>query len=49
MIIPKGQLNGEAVREAIKQEVERYLSLHVMGYKCYTSTVLDVLVKACTV
>lgn len=46
MIIPEGQLNGEAIREAVKQELDRHLNLNVVGYKCDSSLVLDVLVKA---
>lgn len=46
MNIPKEQLSGEAVREVVEQIIREQLSLAIEGYKCHTSDVVNVLVKA---
>jgi putative transposase len=46
MMIPKEQLNGEAVRQVVEQTLREHLNLAIDGYKCDTAVVVNVLVKA---
>jgi hypothetical protein len=46
MMIPKEQLNGEAVRQVVEQTIREHLNLAIDGYKCDTAVVVKVLVKA---
>jgi hypothetical protein len=46
MIIPKEQLSGEDVRQVVEQTLQEYLHIATEGYKCDSSQVIQVLVKA---
>jgi len=46
MIIPKEQLSGEDVRVVVEQILREHLKWAIAGYKCDSSTVIQVLVKA---
>jgi putative transposase len=46
MIIPKEQLSGEEVRQVVEQTLREALKMAIEGYKCDTSRVVNVLVKA---
>lgn len=47
MIIPSKEcLEGESARQIVEQMLREHLSLRIEGYKCDTSTVLNVRVKA---
>jgi hypothetical protein len=46
MIIPKEQLSGEDVRQVVEQTLREHLKIVIEGYKCDTSRVVNVLVKA---
>jgi putative transposase len=46
MMIPKEQLSGEDVRQVVEQTLREHLSLAIDGYKCDTTAVVNVLVKA---
>jgi hypothetical protein len=46
MMIPKNTLSGEAVRQAVEDVLREQVGLVISGYKCDTSTVLNVVVKA---
>lgn len=46
MRIPKEQLTGEEVRQVVEQMIRAHLNVAVDGYKCDTTVVVNVLVKA---
>jgi putative transposase len=46
MIIPKERLSGEDVRQIVEESLQRHLSLGIDGYKCDSSSVIQVLVQA---
>jgi hypothetical protein len=46
MMIPKNTLSGETVRQAVEDVLREQVGLVISGYKCDTSTVLNVVVKA---
>jgi putative transposase len=46
MIIPKEQLSGEEVRQVVEQTFREHLKWAIDGYKCDTTAVVNVLVKA---
>jgi putative transposase len=46
MMIPKEQLSGEDVRDVVEQTLREHLVLAIDGYKCDSSCVVNVLVKA---
>lgn len=46
MMIPKEQLSGEDVRQVVEQTLRKHLKWTIDGYKCDTSAVVNVLVKA---
>src|SRR5712691_7474243 len=46
MMIPREQLNGEDVRQAVEQTLREHVNLAINGYKCDTASVVNVLVKA---
>jgi hypothetical protein len=46
MMIPKEQLSGEDVRRVVEQSLREHLALAVDGYKCDSSCLVSVLVKA---
>jgi putative transposase len=46
MMIPKEQLSGEDVRRVVEQTLREHLNLANDGYKCDSSCVVNVLVKA---
>ena len=46
MMIPKEQLTGEDVRQVVEQMIRDHLNVAVDGYKCDTTVVVNVLVKA---
>jgi hypothetical protein len=46
MMIPKEQLSGEDVRGVVERTLREHLNLAIDGYKCDTSCVVNVLVKA---
>ena len=46
LIIPKNELSGEMVRQAVETLLNEHLKLDMAGYKCTTSVVLNVVVKA---
>jgi hypothetical protein len=46
MIIPKEQLSGEEVRQTVEDIVQDHLNIAIAGYKCDTSTLIQVVVKA---
>jgi hypothetical protein len=46
MMIPKEQLSAEDARQAVAQSLRNHLKLTIDGYKCDTSSVVNVLVKA---
>ena len=46
MIIPEEKLSGEDVRRVVEQTLREQLSVAIDGYKCDSSSVVNVLVKA---
>jgi hypothetical protein len=46
MRIPKERLSGEDVRQIVEQTVREHLHVAIQGYKCDSSCVVQVLVKA---
>ena len=45
-MIPKAELSGEAVRQKVEEILRKYLNIEIAGYKCDSSSVIQVLVKA---
>jgi putative transposase len=46
MMIPKAELSGEDIRQVVEQTLRATLKWTIDGYKCDTSAVVNVLVKA---
>jgi Transposase DDE domain len=46
MMIPRERLSGEDVRQIVEQTIRAYLNVAIVGYKCDSRCVVNVLVKA---